>query len=322
MMRHILGRVSIFVCLLMVFPVKADSNFSDMFVFGDSLSDTGNLASVIGDFPAPYVNNRASNGPVAVEVLAEKLGLPLEASLHLIGQNAGTNYAVASARAGGQEPIDLTTQVNAFLAVHGFAAPEDALYIMFFGGNDVRDVRNLQDSQQVEIALKIAVDNIKSKIAKLIVSGAKYIVVANAPDIGNIPETILLAQQTNDPELIKRTTKRSRLFNRLLKARLHDIEENYEIEIPVFDIFKLLGKIITHADSFGFDFTAVPCFYRFELIFHPDCNYGQTPNQFLFFDEEHPTAIGHAIVGSAMLRAVQELDVPDDDTKLELGQNH
>ena len=55
--------------------------FSDMVVFGDSLSDTGNVASlttaVFGStFPAyPGAVGRFSNGPVWVETLAAGLGL-------------------------------------------------------------------------------------------------------------------------------------------------------------------------------------------------------------------------------------------------------
>ena len=81
-------QLKFFLPLLLIFSgwAQADPSFSRVFVFGDSLSDTGNLASVIGPFPAPpYFMNRVSNGPVAVEALAARLGHTAEASLHLIG---------------------------------------------------------------------------------------------------------------------------------------------------------------------------------------------------------------------------------------------
>ena len=78
----------------------AASDISQLVIFGDSLSDTGNLGSVIGGIPAPYFNNRISNGPVAVETLSAKFNDTANASLHLLGLNAGHNYAVAGAKAG------------------------------------------------------------------------------------------------------------------------------------------------------------------------------------------------------------------------------
>ncbi len=47
--------------------------FSDVFVFGDSLSDTGNIVEAIGtNFPnPPSFHDSFTNGKVAMEVLAE-----------------------------------------------------------------------------------------------------------------------------------------------------------------------------------------------------------------------------------------------------------
>ena len=49
--------------------------FSQVYVFGDSVSDSGNYTALAGDLPPPYDGKRLSNGPMAVEVLAEALGL-------------------------------------------------------------------------------------------------------------------------------------------------------------------------------------------------------------------------------------------------------
>lgn len=54
---------------LFLFSATALADYSDVYIFGDSLSDTGNLASVTADLPFPYYMNRVTNGPVAVEVI-------------------------------------------------------------------------------------------------------------------------------------------------------------------------------------------------------------------------------------------------------------
>ena len=114
----------------------ADDDFSELVIFGDSLSDTGNLASVRGDFPFPFFNNRVSNGPIMVDVLAELLGLEADPSLHLTGAPQGSNFAVASGTAGGTGVIDLSAQVQAFLAASSGEASPTALYLISIGGND------------------------------------------------------------------------------------------------------------------------------------------------------------------------------------------
>jgi phospholipase/lecithinase/hemolysin len=122
----------------------AQASFSAEYVFGDSLSDNGNLASVEGAFPdPPSFDNSFTNGPVAVQLLAQSLGLSANASLWLTGTRppAGTNYAVGGATAATPDltSINLLSQVAAY---SGFAldhADPDALYVVMIGGNDVRN---------------------------------------------------------------------------------------------------------------------------------------------------------------------------------------
>ena len=307
--KKLLQPVTLFALLLFAFPAKADQIFSDIFIFGDSMSDTGNLASIIGDFPPAYYNNRMSNGPVAVEILGERLGLRTDASLYLINQNAGTNYAVASAKAGGNRALDLDTQVNAFLSAHGFSAPQDALYVMFIGGNDVRGARDLDDNRLAEDVLKTAAENIRWNINKLVSSGAQFFVVMNSIDMGSIPEALRL----DDPALSPRTTKLTQRFNRFLKKNIHDIEDDLGMEIAEFNSFKFLRRVIERAESFGFRNTREPCFFFSTLTFHPDCNFGKNSNDFLFFDEKHPTDRGHKLIGNALFEAVEEFDWKESD---------
>jgi outer membrane lipase/esterase len=62
--------------LLAASAANADG-FSAEYVFGDSLSDNGNLAAALHTtFPnPPSFDNSFTNGPVAVQLLAESLGL-------------------------------------------------------------------------------------------------------------------------------------------------------------------------------------------------------------------------------------------------------
>ena len=77
--------------------------FGKLIVFGDSLSDNGNLAATpeYSFLNNPPYNQGFNNGKPAVQQLAKLLDLPLSPSLYLLGGVVGNNFAVASARAAG-----------------------------------------------------------------------------------------------------------------------------------------------------------------------------------------------------------------------------
>jgi len=302
----------------------ADSSFKQVYVFGDSLSDTGNLASVTGDFPSPpFYLNRVSNGAVAVEILASKLGLTAQASLHLTGPEAGTNYAIAGANAAGVEPIDLAAQTTIFLANHGYVAPDDALYVILIGGNDIRSARNANDSAIANTIVDLAALQVQQTISMLARSGARTFLLINAPDIGVIPETRILSQLNNDPGMIKRATRLSKRYRKKLHDMVEQLEESEEhnetgygesdeLEIVQFNLLKFFNKLIKHGSKAGFSNTTDACFSSITFTFNPGCHFGMNFDQYIFFDEIHPTARVHAIIGDAFFQALDHDEHEDD----------
>jgi phospholipase/lecithinase/hemolysin len=135
------------------------ADFSAEYVFGDSLSDRGNLAeleNVLGIFPGnfpdpPSFHDSFTNGNVAVQDLAQSLGLNANPSLWLTGFKdpaglfggpafvPGTNYAVAGATSAdanaGTPGINLPEQVAAYNAFVSDHADPNALYVVMIGGN-------------------------------------------------------------------------------------------------------------------------------------------------------------------------------------------
>jgi phospholipase/lecithinase/hemolysin len=111
-----------------------------LIVFGDSLCDGGNAYALRGDaaFPCPpHWRGRRCDGPVWVEQLAERLGLP--PLVHSLA--GGTNHAYGGARSGaGLSPKgmpNLIEQVAGFLEE---APPDpDALVVLRAGANDYID---------------------------------------------------------------------------------------------------------------------------------------------------------------------------------------
>src|SRR3984893_12199325 len=91
-------------------PVAARAVPSNVFVFGDSLSDTGTLAEFLQHNAPnpPSFHDSFKGSPVAVELLAERFGLRADPSVWLNGFTdpfhlfpagfvAGTNYVVGGA---------------------------------------------------------------------------------------------------------------------------------------------------------------------------------------------------------------------------------
>lgn len=302
-----------FLFTLAVSNTQANENFSECIILGDSLADNGNLA-IIPDFsflssPTLPYNNGFNNGEFAVELLCESLGLAAEPSLYLTGLPVGTNFAVAGARAGGTELIDLTSQLNAFLASRLFMAPPAALYIVWFGGNDVRDARDTDDPEQAKAMLLNAVDNIEAAINQLIGAGARNILVVNSPNIGQVPETVIFGGS----ELADRAAKLSRFFNKNLKRAVEEIDDNADVNLTYFRLSKVFTSIIDRSENLGFTNDTDGCFSTLTflaqglVVFHPDCNDGANFDQFVFFDEFHPTSRVHALISIAMENAVETL---------------
>ena len=130
-------------CGLAVIPAPASeaatlnlAEIDSLYVFGDSLVDTGNLFRATGGtFPSPllYAQGRFSNGPLWVEDLSLNLGLP---------PNPVTNFAFGGSSSGLGNAVlptaplpGLLGQVSLFAGLTPTADPK-ALYILSAGAND------------------------------------------------------------------------------------------------------------------------------------------------------------------------------------------
>lgn len=306
MLNQLYKKILLIIVLLSPLSLNAAS-FSGMVVFGDSLSDNGNLA-VLPNYAflnqAPYQHG-FNNGQPAVAQLAQLLNLPLNPSLYLTGQVVGNNFAVAGARAAGNSAIDLSNQVNAFLGNQAGQATADKLYIIFIGGNDIRDMRNQTNDAQATALLNSASTNIKMALTKLIDAGAKNILVVNAPDIGMIPETQLLAAAYNNPALITKATENTTAFNKKLAQTVSVVEKKKAVDIIVFNLKGFFSSLAKNNKAYLFDNTKQACYSSDTFNYYPPCD-ATTMDSFLFFDEIHPSQRVHQRLGRALFAIVPE----------------
>ena len=300
--------------------------YNNIYVFGDSLSDNGNLSAL-----DPAAPDRFTNGPVAVEVIANALGLSLTPSNHLLQTPPfGNNFAIAGAKAVDEDgneatpDINLPTQVNAFLQINGGVVPADALYVVLIGGNDIRAAREIRSAavfaetaeerqairQAANQSIRTAVESQQAQINKLIAAGAQSILVANAPDIGAIPETALVSagllqnaqtrpQERKAERLPHVTTKLSAKYNRILARKVGRIEHQTGLDILEYDLFAYLTDQIENAEDYGYTNTTQPCIFIFSQggAINPECTDFPVASGFLFWDEIHPTTAAHQGAG-------------------------
>ncbi|MCE2917234.1 MAG: SGNH/GDSL hydrolase family protein [Rubrivivax sp.] len=267
--------------------------FSNAYFFGDSLSDTGNIYAATGFTTpgAPYFNGRFSDGPVWVEYLAAGIGHAGASTASLLG---GNNFAWGGARTAGGSIPSLLAQVGGFTGAIPAADP-NALYVVVAGGNDMRDARSGNPDLIDDVAIA-ATNNLKAAVGLLAAKGAKNVLLANLPDLGQTPEALGLG-------LVAVSTQATNEFN----ARIGGVvthAQNLGMTVSFLDLAGLGNMIRNDALNnggavYGITNVFTPC-GTFQGSFGISCNVSQ------FSDALHPSARAHALVGAAAVAVVPE----------------
>ena len=314
----------------------AGPTFSNLFVFGDSLSDTGNLAGAyaqLAGLPVPtmppqppgsgfngpyYQNSRASNGPVWIEYLASGLGLTAAATPALFG---GNNYAFASARTGLNWPTppgDIPGVAAQALALWGSSTPiadPNALYVVVGGGNDMRDARaqytgmSPGDVAGHGAAAVAAINNLALTLTYLASRGAKNVLISTLPDIGQAPEAAILSAAFNLPDLQAASSDAADQFNALIASALMSLGTGLGLHMTLLDMAGLTDDILAHPGNFGITNTLSPC-AGFEYSSGASCETS------LFSDVLHPSGYAHNLIAR---EALAVLRVPEPNALTLVG---
>jgi phospholipase/lecithinase/hemolysin len=315
MIHKFVPRAAFVACLsgaLFGVSIARAADFSAEYVFGDSLSDNGNLAAALGaNFPdPPSYDNSFTNGPVAVQLLAESFGLSANASLWLMSPAvpAGTNYAVGGATAaldpvGGSPGINLPEQVGAYSAYSADHADPSALYVIMIGGNDVRNAALYGTGAP---AITDGVDTELAAISTLSGEGAKHFLVVDVPNVGIIPE---FAEE--NPTLAPTATKLSQMYDTDLAEGLHALDPmlGAGTTLTDFDLYDFNASILADAAAHGFTNTKDPCYAFTGLPTSTESKTGcDTTNidSFVYWNDIHPTAPVQALWAGGFLTAVPE----------------
>jgi phospholipase/lecithinase/hemolysin len=314
--------------------------YSKVFVFGDSLVDSGNALELaewydglpFTDLPegAPttelgYFKGRFSNGYTFVDLISNKavgivtqpvfpyhfedpwLGIPI-APFASDPSSKSQNYAYGGShiRQGAEVVPDLDEQTDAFRDAVDGDAPSNGLYLVTTGGNDIRDLAptGTDPVPQADAykELQACAQQLFHELSQLIDDGAVNIVITGIPDVGAIP------RYDRDGDGVLNATEQMR----------SDAATDYSIYLDTL----IRTQVVPALQALGGNITYVP------VMDYVDANgnlvrgalsailptiaalHGLTTEQLannllqykelVFFDHVHPNAQTHALVASYM----------------------
>lgn len=329
---------AIAVATLGILPVKAANlNYDAIYIFGDSYSDRGNVLNATGgQFPPEpfYSGGRFTLGLNWVDYFAQDTGLnPTELTKLTPGSplpKDGINFAFGGSTTGSGNIGNLTNpglnlpgleqQVNTYeQLLGGQAADPNALYVVWASGNDY--FGGFSNNPQEPI------NNLSQEIDTLASLGARNILVANLPNLGDTP--LGRSQGAQTAAALNNLTN---AHNALLAQSLSQLRQKYPTTNLIdFDFNGLFQDILNNPGAFGFGNITDSCSeINFPTVTPDDLDNWSVcrsilendPKAFLFYDNQHATTGGHRLIADRVLKAASRSDsksVPEPATVKALG---
>src|SRR5881227_69574 len=300
------------VAIFLATPILVNAQapvFTQVIVFGDSLSDDGNIAHRARDlvgfsYPSSNFNysdyrftDDTNTSPAANLYVGtwheqlEKTFLGLAVAKNSL--DGGTDYAFGGATTkdgtqdrtvinnpfpfgGGDFTITIDNmgkQINDYLASH--AADPKALYVLWGGGNDLFDDYNAQSVTDTATRVGLL-------IIRLANAGARNFLVPNVPPLGAVPNSF------GDPNRVAGLDQASASYRTQLSLAVGSVVSGFKgngITIHVYNLDVWLGVIRVLGQPAKYNFV--------NTIDSAQGASGVNPDQYLFWDDIHPTTGGH-----------------------------
>ena len=295
------------------------ASFSQLVVFGDSLSDAGNAyAMTDGNFPpSPPYAVTFSNGPTAAQYLAARFGVAVQLGWPVTSASSN-NFAVGGARNGiGNYNVEVDrppglgvaypamAQTGIQRQVEGYAAqnpvvpaPSSTLFMVWGGPNDMFLGLETLPPADLPAHIQGAVTDLANDIAALAALGARHILVPGLPDLGKTPEGLSLGD-----DISMAMSLASAGYNAGLDAAIGFLTLQLAplgVNLYEFDTAGFLDEV-THDPGYGFTNTTQSCLYDGGLAAVANGCPG-----YLYFDNVHPTTAAHRLLAGQFSAAVPE----------------
>ena len=130
--------------------------------------------------------------------------------------------------------------------------------------------------------------------------GAQHVLVPNVPNVGLTPET---RDWDTNPAFSLATYATAHTGN--VNLRLERMLDTFQgLSIIQFDTYALFNEILANPAGFGITNTADPCLTTGALSIHIGGTVCSAPSEMLYWNNHHPSATIHAVLGERMYAAV------------------
>ncbi|CAN6336378.1 unnamed protein product [Urochloa humidicola] len=312
-----------------------------LFNFGDSNSDTGGVAAVMGIRIAPpegrayfhHPTGRLSDGRVILDFICESVGTHhLSPFMKPLGSDFtnGVNFAIAGSTATpGVTTFSLDVQVDQFiffkercldLIERGESAPVDelgfqtALYTMDIGHNDINGVLHMPYDEMIANLPPVIVE-IKKAIERLHKNGARKFWIHGTGALGCMPQKLAMPRDDDsgldEHGCIASINNVCKKFNSLLSEALDELRLTLKKSAIVFvDMFAIKYDLVANHKKYGIEKPLMTCCghggppYNYdpkESCMTSDEDLCKLGEKFISWDGVHFTDAANGIVASKVL---------------------
>jgi phospholipase/lecithinase/hemolysin len=297
--------------------------FNQIHVFGESLSDSGNIFTVstaasqllptimVTPPSPPYFEGRFADGLIWVDQIALDLnlnllpattlsvGLPIvatptgEITLNSLFNGATTtenvNFAFGGAQTGQNAAGEFADIIPGVLRQVDWFLEDLALTEVAANPNALYIIwAGGNDYQTVENPdPQQTVNNLVTAVERLYNAGARNIVLPNLPDVDKTPRAL----SPDAPIASEPLTAVTNIHNDLLTTAWSQLDESLpELNLIPLDTNSLFDQILNFPAAFGFTNTTEPCLDPITLV---PCD---APQTYVFWDNLHSTTAAHQIL--------------------------
>ncbi|MGZ8407641.1 MAG: autotransporter domain-containing protein [Caulobacteraceae bacterium] len=264
-------------------------SYNRLVVFGDSLSDNGNLYAATGNTQPtspPYFQGRFSNGPVFTELLGFTAGRSAAGA----PRTGSINYAYGGARTDSSAfPPGMRNQLLQYTGGGGTFGANDLVSILGGANNIFQAVPAAGASanptgaiQPVAFAAAADINFIVNSVAG---AGAGTILVSNLPNLALTPQ---FNQGAGAPAAPLADYAGTQFNGALLSGLMTTAAARPGTNIILMDLYKIGTTLASNPGAFGLTNVRDACFNGVTVC--------ATPGTYLYWDSVHPTAAGHQLL--------------------------